>query len=313
MDDFFRIESISLVHKMLGLENPTHPLITVIDASATSGRELPEIRGKVLNGLYLVSLKNGSECEILYGRKSYDFQEGTVIFLSPGQVITPVGEGKRSEGEAGFGWTLMFHPNLIRKSGLAKKIREYTFFSYEVHEALHVSESEREELGTVLDLIKKEYNRNIDAYSEELLISGLELLFNYFQRFYGRQFLTRSGGHADVLARFEEFLSEYFSGKEPEPRKLPTVRYCAGQMGYSPNYFSDLLKRETGRTAQEHIQERMIERAKDLLLGTGEPVNRIAFSLGFEYAQHFSKLFKSKTGHTPVEFRKSCEPGRREG
>jgi AraC family transcriptional activator of pobA len=302
MNDFFRIESISQIHQLLGLEKPRHPLITLIEASDLKGAPLPEFGGKVRNELYLVSLKNGTECKFIYGRESYDFQEGTIIFLAPGQVVAPSDEAPAPGGDTELGWMLFFHPSLIHGTPLARKMREYSFFSYRANEALHVSEQERAELASLLDLIKKEYERNLDAYSSGIILSNLELLFGYFQRYYGRQFLTRAGANRDVLARFEEVLDLDFSGEGP--RTLPTVKGCAERLGYSPNYLSDLLKKETGTSAQEHIHARLIEKAKDLLLGTPDPINRVAYSLGFEYPQHFSKLFKNSTGLTPGQFRR---------
>jgi len=302
MNEFFRIESISQIHQLLGLEKPRHPLITIIQASDLKGVPLPEFGGKVRNELYLVSLKNGTECKFIYGRASYDFQEGTVIFLAPGQVVAPSDQAPASGGDTELGWMLFFHPSLIHGTPLAKKLREYTFFSYRANEALHVSEQERTELAALLDLIKKEYGRNLDAYSAGIILSNLELLFGYFQRYYGRQFLTRAGANHDILARFEEVLELGFSGEGP--RSLPTVKACAERLGYSPNYLSDLLKKVTGKSAQEQIHARLIEKAKDLLLGTTDPVNRVAYALGFEYPQHFSKLFRKGTGLTPGQFRR---------
>lgn len=303
MNDFFRIESISQIHQLLGLAKPRHPLITIIEAADLKGVPLPEFGGKVRNELYLVSLKNGSECKFIYGRQSYDFQEGTVIFLAPGQVVGPSDERPAPGGDTELGWMLFFHPSLIHGTPLARKMREYTFFSYRSNEALHVSEQERAELAALLGLVKQEYGRNPDPYSAGIILANLELLFSYFQRYYGRQFLTRAGANRDALARFEEVVETHFAGEGP--RGLPTVKACAERLGYSPNYLSDLLRKETGKSAQEHIHARLIEKAKDLLLGTTDPVKRVAYALGFEYPQHFSKLFKSGTGLTPGRFRRN--------
>ena len=215
MNDFFRIESISQIHQLLALEKPRHPLITIIEASDLKGATLPEFRGKVRNELYLVSLKNGSECKFIYGRQSYDFQEGTVIFLSPGQVVSPSDEAPAPGEDTELGWMLFFHPSLIHGTRLGKRMREYTYFSYQSNEALHVSEKERAELSALLGLIRQEYGRDPDAYSAEIILSNLELLFGYFQRYYGRQFLTRAGANRDVLARFEEVLDLCLSGEPP--------------------------------------------------------------------------------------------------
>jgi AraC-like DNA-binding protein len=182
-------------------------------------------------------------------------------------------------------------------------MREYTFFSYDSHEALHLSDQERQTITTIVRTIEHEYSQNLDIYSQDVMISSLELLLNYGKRFYGRQFITRTHVNKDVVIRFEELLQTYFESDKPETQGLPTVKYCAEQMGYSSNYLSDLLKKETGKNTQEHIHFYLIEKAKNLLLGTEEPVYRIAYTLGFEYPQHFSKLFKSKTGLSPAQYR----------
>jgi AraC-like DNA-binding protein len=299
MGKVLKIESISQIHEIGGLKKPEHPLITLIE-SAKVRPKIPVIKQQVISSLYSISLKNGHECKIVYGRQNYDFQEGSLIFIAPDQIIMPVSE---SENAATDGWVLCFHPDLIRKSALAKKMKEYTFFSYDSHEALHVSNQERKTVTGIVKTIKKEYSQNIDVYSQELIISNLELLLNYCKRFYGRQFITRTNVNKDVVIRFEEFLQSYFDSDKPESQGLPSVKYCAEQMGYSPNYLSDLLKQETGKNTQEHIYFYLIEKAKTMLLGTEEPVYKIAQSLGFEYPQHFSKLFKNKTGMSPAEYR----------
>jgi AraC-like DNA-binding protein len=247
-------------------------------------------------------LKNNNDCRIRYGRQQYDFQEGTLMFLAPGQIIEPVEESGDLDSSAD-GWVLIFHPDLIRRSPLARKMREYSFFSYDSHEALHLSDQERRMVNGIVKAIEHEYSQNIDDHSQELIISNIELLLNHCKRFYGRQFITRTNANKDVVARFEEFLKTYFESDKPESHGLPSVKQCAAEMGYSPNYLSDLLRKETGKNTQEHIHFTMIEKAKNLLLGTEEPVYRIAYSLGFEYPQHFSKLFKNKTGMSPAEYR----------
>lgn len=306
MGKIFKIESISQIHAMIGYEKPKHPLITLIETS-----KIPSIKTlmpvfddvQVIMSFYSINLKNGHECEILYGRKHYDFQEGTLMFLAPNQIITPISEMKETESNDLNSWILLFHPDLIRKSSLAKKMREYTFFSYDSHEALHLSEQEKQTVTNIVTTIKHEYSQNIDIYSQDVIISSLELLLNYCKRFYGRQFITRTHVNKDVVIRFEELLKNYFDSDKPESQGLPTVKYCADEMGYSPNYLSDLLKKETGKNTQEHIHFYLIEKAKTLLLGTEEPVYRIAYALGFEYPQHFSKLFKHKTGMSPAKYR----------
>jgi AraC-like DNA-binding protein len=201
------------------------------------------------------------------------------------------------------GWALFFHPDLIRKHHLGKHMKEYTFFSYDAYEALHLSDQEKQMITTIVKTIETEYSQNLDVYSQDLIVSHIEVLLNYCKRFYGRQFLTRTHVNKDVISRFEEFIKGYFDSERPETEGLPTVKYCAQEMGYSTNYLSDLLKKETGKNTQEHVHFYVIEKAKTLLLGTEEPVNVIAYSLGFEYPQHFSKLFKKKTGMSPTAYR----------
>jgi AraC-like DNA-binding protein len=298
MGAIIRIESVSQINEMIGNEKLKHPLITLIEPSKV--KVMPVIDQQITMDLYCISLKNGRECKIKYGRKNYDFQEGTLMCLAPGQTIEPFSASEDSELD---GWVLIFHPDLIRKSALGKKMNEFTFFSYDSHEALHLSDIERQTVTGIVKTIKDEYSQNLDVHSQDLIISSLELLFNYCKRFYGRQFITRANIYKDVVTRFEEFLKSYFDSDKPESLGLPSVRYCAQEMGYSPNYLSDLLKKETGKTTQEHIHFYLVEKAKIMLLGTQEPVNRIAHSLGFEYPQHFSKLFKNKTGMSPAEYR----------
>lgn len=299
MEKIYTIESISQINTMLGNEKLRHPLITLIEPSKV--KVMPVIDRQITMNLYSISLKNGHECKIKYGRQNYDFQEGTLMCLAPGQTIEPFSSYEDSELD---GWVLIFHPDLINKSALGKKMNDYTFFSYDSHEALHLSDIERQTVTGIVKTIKDEYSQNLDVHSQDLIISNLELLMNYCKRFYGRQFITRTNVYKDVVIRFEEFLKSYFDSDKPESLGLPSVRYCAQAMGYSPHYLSDLLKKETGKTVQEHIHFYLVEKAKILLLGTQEPVNRIALSLGFGYPQHFSKLFKNRTGLSPAEYRK---------
>ena len=299
MAKIMRIESISQLHELIGYEKPKHPLITFIEPAKIKIRPIV-IKQQVTTSLYNISLKNGHECRIKYGRQNYDFQEGTLMFLAPDQIIEPVSVSENPEADS---WVLLFHPDLIRKSSLGKKINEYSFFSYDSHEALHVSDQEKQTVTHIVKRIETEYSQNLDIYSHDLIISNLELLLNYCQRFYGRQFITRANVNKDVVIRFEEFLKSYFDSDKPAAQGLPSVKYCAQEMGYSPNYLSDLLKKETGKNTQEHIQFYLIEKAKTLLLGTEEPVYKIAYALGFEYPQHFSKFFKNKTGLSPAEYR----------
>jgi len=298
-----RLESISQFHEAIGYDKPRHPLITLIDYTKIEPKA-HMYNAQIITGFYMISLKNikdGKTCEMRYGRHYYDFREGSLIFMAPGQAFVS-SEKDFDEGDIS-GWALVFHPDLIRKSHLGKKMKEYTFFSYETNEALHISDQEKQKLTEIVKTIETEFGQNIDIYSQDLMVSNIELLLNYCKRFYGRQFITRSNVNKDIVSKFEEFLTSYFDSNEPGSRGLPSVKYCAEQMGYSTNYLGDLLKKETGKNTQEHIHFYLIEKAKNLLLGTEEPVNRIAYMLGFEYPQHFSKLFKNKTGISPAGYR----------
>lgn len=299
--EIIRIESISEIHEMIGYEKPRHPLISLIEPSKMK-IDIPVIEQRFSFGFYNISLKTGRECKVMYGRQYYDFQEGSLLFFAPEQVIEPI-DKPEDMFSVSDGWVLIFHPDLIRRSQLAKKMNDYTFLAYNTHEALHVSESEKQILTNIVTSIKGEYSQNIDKHSQDVIISYLELMLNYCIRFYDRQFCTRTNANKDVIVRFEELIKSYFNSDRVKAEGLPSVKYCAGQMGYSPNYLSDLLKKETGKTTQEHINFYLIEKAKDLLLGTDEPIQEIASALGFEYSQHFSKFFKNKTGMSPSDYR----------
>ncbi|PAB61420.1 AraC family transcriptional regulator [Anaeromicrobium sediminis] len=292
------IHSISVFHELLGYEKPKHPLITLIDFNNMKPR-IEYINTKYVTGYYTIALKKGKGCGMKYGRGYYDFSEGSLMFLSPGQVA--VVEESSSEME---GWMLCFHPDLIRGSSLGNKIDEYTFFSYDTSEALHLSENEKEVITNIVQSIKKEYSQNIDIYSQDLIVSNIEMLLNYSKRFYGRQFITRNNVNKDLITRFHMLLRRCFEEENLVEKGIPTVKYIAKEMGYSTNYLSDLLKKETGKNTQEHIQFQLVEMAKNLLLGTNEPISQIGFMLGFEYPSHFSKFFKQKTGMSPVSYRK---------
>ena len=300
MSEIVRIDTISQVHELLGLDKPKHPLVSVIPIDE---RMVDYDYGDAtyVFGFYLVSLKAGICGEITYGRNTYDFQEGTMIFIQPGQALS----FKASEESVGDnGWTLLFHPDLIRKSELGRQIDRYSFFSYETHEALHLSDDER---ATVTDLAKKidsEYRQNIDRHTQKLIIANIELLLDYCTRYYDRQFYVRTNLNQDIVSRFESLLKAYFDTEQSLESGLPTVKYCGEKLNMSPSYLSDLLKKETGRTAQQHIQDTIIDRAKTLLLGTKEQVSQIAYGLGFDYPQHFSKMFKAHTGMSPAEYRR---------
>ena len=284
---------------MFGLASPKHPLVSVMWA-----RDLPAFHSysdlKFNTNLFMVSLKDGITGSMGYGRNSYDFTEGTMVFSKPNQVLSA--EEKNIADDA-KGWVLLFHPDLIRKSELGKAIGSYSFFDYEVNEALHLSDEEKDILTDLIFKIEKEINQNIDKHSQKLIISSIELLLDYCNRYYDRQFYVRTNLHQDHIAEFEAFLKDYFNSEKPSELGLPSVKYCGEEFNMSPNYLSDLLKKETGKSAKDHIYGHVIGLAKDKLLGTNESVSTIAYDLGFEYPQHFSKLFKKQTGMSPVNYR----------
>ncbi len=311
MCEEIRLETISQVHEMLGMAPPQHPLVSLIESSDDTPLRprVSLVDRTIVSELYSVSLKDGTECAVRYGRRDYDFQAGSLMFVAPHQAVIPVTDPGDLEA-AGESWTLMFHPDLIRSSPLAVRIRDCTFFSYASHEALHLSARERDTIGDLVKRIRDEYRQNLDEHSHELIVSNIDLLLSYCKRFYGRQFLTRSHVHKDVVTRLEAFLRGYFDSGDPEARGIPTAGDCARHLGYSPNYLADMLRKETGRSTREHIHTCLLDRAKEQLLGSEETISRIAYSLGFEYPGHFSKLFKSKTGLSPKAYRaQGPEPG----
>lgn len=295
------ILSIKSIHQLLegsGFGKPTHPLIAVIDtADITFGEEMLGLR--ISSDLYSIALKDAS-CGLEYGRNSYDFSEGVLFFSAPNQIFTVSRVQKLNEVK---GWMLYFHPDLIRNTKLGDKIDDYTFFDYEVSEALHLSEKEESILSNVIDLIKKEINERIDRHSQQVLVSKIELLLGYSQRFYERQFNTRSAQNSEVVSKFEALLKNYYRTKNLTEIRQPTIEYFANACHLSPNYLSDLLSKETGRSAKEHINDYIIERAKTLLLSSTDSISGVAYSLGFNYPHYFARLFKKKTGKTPQEFR----------
>lgn len=292
-----KVRSVHELHTIAGFEKPKHPLVSVIDYSKVKLADAPESASFVCS-FYTINFKKN--CHFMYGRQSFDHQEGSLHCTAPDQVITF--DRKRDSGSS-EGWGLYFHPELIRNSDLGKKIHEYSFFSYSENEALHLSDIEKQTLFNILKQIETEYNTNIDRYSNQLIISNIELLLNYCTRFYGRQFITRSNHNKDIISRFEEFLRVYFNSSGTDKAGLPSVKLCADTLNLSPNYLGDLLRSETGKNAQEHIHYHLLEKAKTLLAVTGSSISEISYELGFEYPQSFCKLFKQKTGISPTEYR----------
>lgn len=280
---------------MRGIET-LHPLVSVYDFSKM--KLIPET--KVNFGFYCVFLKEAMCGDLKYGCNYYDYQEGTLVFIGPGQVV---GIGSKPDAVKPKGWALLFHPDLIRGTSLGQSIKKYTFFSYEANEALHISERERQLVLDLLDKIDHELHQSIDKHSKTLISNNIELLLNYCMRFYDRQFITRSLVNKDILVRFEKLLDNYFQSDLVHTAGLPTVKYCADQLNLSSNYFGDLIKKETGKSAQENIQLKVMSLAKEKIFDRSKTLGEIAYDLGFKSPQHFSRAFKNETGQTPNEYR----------
>lgn len=292
------IESISQLHDLAKLPKPTHPLISIIDVSEWEMGE--EVVGLQLSSeLYSIALKDKS-CGILYGRNTYDFGEGVLIFTGPNQVVTGVKPQKKGEIN---GWMIQFHPDLIRNTHLGDIIDQYSFFSYDVHEALHLSEQEQATITDCIEKINVETTQRIDNLSQRVIVSNLELLLNYCMRYYERQFNTRTATNKDIVSKISSELKSYYRQNKIELLGAPTIQMLAEAVHLSPSYLSDLLRKETGRSAKDHINDFLIEKAKDLLLTTNNSVSEIAYQLGFNYPHYFSRVFKAKTGKTPNSFR----------
>lgn len=298
MSKLIHLKSIADLSRLLNDNANKHPLIAIIDFSQSSEQIQEET--KISTDFYSIMFKNYCKSFVRYGRKEIDFDEGSLICIAPDQVITIENEIEPRDNL--LGWGLFFHPDLIRNTSLNLKMKDYTFFSYEISEALHLSEKEKQLLYECVLRIQTELRENIDDYSQKIIVSTIDLLLNYCNRFYGRQFITRKVNNQDILARVESFLSDYFSNKK-ERICIPTVKYLANAMNLSPSYLSDLLKKETGLNAQGHIHHALIHHAKNTILSSNKSISEIAYHLGFEYPQYFSRLFKQKTGQTPLEFR----------
>ena len=285
MDKILNLDSVDLYNKLYGLET-LNPLVSVIDLNkATSSVDLIRFN----YGIYALYLKLEKACDIKYGRQTYDYQEGTIVCFAPGQTAETNPTTDKVQVNA---HGILFHPDLLRGTSLGKSIKKYTFFSYEVNEALHLSEEERSIVMDCLKIIRMELEHGVDKHSKTLLVNHIELLLNYCMRFYERQFITRGKINRDVLTRFENLLDEYFESALAEQDGLPTVKYFADKLCLSSNYFGDMFKKETGKSPQEYIQEKVIELAKERISDTADTVSQIAYSLGFQYPQHFCRLFK---------------------
>ncbi|OQP64066.1 AraC family transcriptional regulator [Niastella vici] len=294
----YQFNSISELHRVLGLPKPLHPLITVVDNSLIAV-EKDQLPSSFLLNFYKVSYKKGLRGKIKYGQHYYDFEEGGLVFTSPNQVLAVTDDTEY------LGYTLLFHPDFIRNYPLGKNINNFGFFSYSTNEALHLSEKEKGIILGILKNIEDELQSNIDDFSQDVIISQIELLLNYSNRFYKRQFITRKATNNDLLAELEKLLHDYFNNETGLTKGLPTVQYLAEQLNVSPHYLSDMLRTLTGQNAQQHIHEKLIEKAKELLSTTNLSVAEVAYQLGFEHPQSFNKLFKRKTDQSPLEFRQS--------
>ena len=299
MSGIIHLETITDMHKMLPDAKVKHPLVAVIDFSKY--KEEFNSGMKITLGFYSVMFKNFCTNKIKYGQQAYDFQDGSLICIAPRKLIS-LDEPAKMETDA-RGWGVFFHPDLIHGTSLGRKIKEFSFFSYESSEALHLSVKEKRILDDCVQKIDFELAENIDKHSQTLIVSNVELLLNYCVRYYDRQFITRKSANHNILSKVDGLLTRYFQSPNLTEKGLPTVKYLADNVFLSPNYLSDLMRKETGMNAQDRIHYYLIEEAKNLLLSSDKSVGELSFSLGFEYPQYFSRLFKAKTGMTPVEFR----------
>lgn len=292
--------SLSDAHRYFGVPQPKHPLISMLNGSHHQ-IELYNVSARHVLGFYKISYKPKLAGKIKYGQGYYDFDEGGLLFAAPGQVIG----GSDNEETVCSQYTLLIHPDFFLGYSLAQKIKHYGFFSYSVNETLHLSEDEKATIMSIFKIMETELSNRIDDFSQDVVISQIELMLNYANRFYKRQFITRKVAHSAILQRLEELLNDYFNDDSRTRQGVPTVTYLAKELNLSPSYLSDMLRSLTGRNTQQHIHDKLIERAKEILSTTTLSVGEVAYALGFEYSQSFSKLFKSKTNQTPLEFRQS--------
>lgn len=289
------LESISQYNALYGFDT-LHPLITVVDLRKAT-KALNDVQ--INYGIYAMFLKMYKTCDLRYGRRPYDYQDGTIVSFAPGQSVTVTNSSQISQPVIG----LLFHPDLIHGTSLGRNTRKYSFFSYASNEALHLSEEERQIFLDCLKHIQSELKNVTDKHSRSLIVMNIELALNYCLRFYERQFVTRQQESNDILVKFEELIDNYFTSKNAATYGLPTVKYFADKICLSPNYFGDLVKKFTGKTAHDYIQSKVIDFAKERILGSQASLSEIAYSLGFQYPQHMSRLFKKKVGCTPNEYR----------
>jgi AraC family transcriptional activator of pobA len=295
MENITRFETISDYNAANNTET-LHPLVSVIDMSKAAPRQV----SSMYFGFYTIFLKEVKCGDLRYGKNTYDYQEGTLVFIAPGQVVSVENTAEVYQPK---GYALVFHPDLIHGTSLGKHIHDYTFFGYQSNEALHLSERERRLVLDCFSKIEYELEHAIDKHSKKLIVDNIELFLNYCVRFYDRQFITRDNAHKGVLERFENLLNEFYQADKAQTIGLPSVAYCAGELNLSPNYFGDLVKKETGKSAQEYIQMKVIDVAKERIFDLNKSVSEIAYELGFKYPQHFTRLFKQRVGQSPNEYR----------
>jgi AraC-like DNA-binding protein len=299
MKQIIHLQSISDLSKLFNIGSNLHPLITVLNFSEVN--EKIEQNSKITTDFYSIMFKNYCKNNIKYGRKEIDFQDGNLICIAPNQLIEIDNEVEEREDK--MGWGIFFHPDLFRSTTLNEKIKYYSFFQYDVSEALHLSDKEKNILFECILKIQYELQENIDVHSQQIIVSTIELLLSYCLRFYGRQLITRSQNNKSIVLQIKNLLNLYFANNKINEQGLPSVKYLADKVHLSPSYLSDILKKETGKNTQEHIHFYLIEEAKNLLINSEMNINEIAYDLGFDYPQYFNKLFKKKTGKTPMEYR----------
>lgn len=302
MGKIIDLKTVEDYNNELGVET-FNPLVSIVDMSELEGIK----HGLKRFGFYCIYLKNLNCGTLQYGRSQYDYREGTLVFIAPGQVAG-IDDDEISYGNKG--WILMFHPDLLLGTQLAQKIKSYTFFEYSSNEALHMSDREHEIVKDCFKGIREEISNETDKHTKQIVTANIEVFLNHCLRFYDRQFESREPVNKDIIIQFENLLDKYFSTDAPHTIGLPSVSWCAEQVHLSPNYFGDLIKKETGNSAQEYIKGKIIEQAKGLLFGTNKTVSEIAYSMGFNYPNHFSRMFKKEVGITPNEFRLENKRGR---
>lgn len=295
-----RIKSISEFHEFRDLPKPEHPLVSVYNFEDLKFLNEQEPKSLILD-FYSIALKRNANAVMRYGQQEYDFKEGVLLFIAPGQVFSIEGNAELQH----TGYSLLVHPDFLWNTPLAHKMKQYEYFGYSVYEALHLSDKEEKMIIDIMKNIQQEYQSNIDKFSQDVIIAQIELLLTYSERFYNRQFITRKISNHEILARLEKLLEEHFNDDSLSKKGLPTVQFIAENLNVSPNYLSGLLKHLTGQSTQQHIHDKLIEKAKEKLSTTNLSISEIAYELGFEHQQSFSKLFKTKTSISPLEFRQS--------